>query len=321
MVDIPFVPPKSGENVPSDTPPSKPISTAPVAPAAKPINVARGPVSTKLSAEQRAKLKSQRQSSRALIAALQKLIIVLLVVVVGGFYWFKFNLDEDKNILSVFGVAENLGMRHKNLAQKLRDKNREKRVIEQKIAKLQNQLDTGQYSVFSTEIEKLRNEQIVWFDRTAENGNFIFGMMNVAPRMVHFFNDREFSDPAKILSGRPEQIQISEVTVDRSGLKMNVTGSELFGKVFFLNLEFVKMVNSFPFLKNGEITAFSRREDSEGNPFMKYTIKFDAQFADEEDPNDQYFEQYLSWLKNRKTTSNTTVEKRTVRTLSSPETE
>lgn len=254
------------------------------------------PISTKLSADERESLRAQRRKSKRLLSLLRKIAILLLVIITGSYFWFQFNLNKDSNPLSVFGVSENLGMKHKHLKQKTRLLESEKMGIDREISRLQHKLENKEFTVFSPEIEKLRSQQLTWFDRVDANGNLEFGMMEAVPRMAKFFNDREYQDDAQIIAGRPGQIEISNVVVDRSGINFNVSGAELFGNVFFLNLEFVKMVNAFPFLKNGELQTFSKRENQEGEPMMEYAVKLEYQTPDEEDPHDALFQKYLDWL-------------------------
>ncbi|MBT3349137.1 hypothetical protein HN954_01020 [bacterium] len=282
------------ENTTIPTPPTKPQ------PVENSNTGAQKILGIKLSAEQRDALRKKRAQSQKIQNILRKVSVVFLVIAIGSFYWLKLNLNEIKNPLATFGISKNLGMKYRETERSVRiliaavtKQNQEKDSIKQK-------LENEEYTVFSPEINVLRDTQLTWFDKTDETGNLEFGMMEAVPRMAEFFNDRAYSDENGIISGRAGQIEVSDIVVDRNGVRFNVSGKELLGNVFYLNLEFVKMVNSFPFLKNGKLNSFSKQEDATDGAKMQYAVKLDYQTADEVDPQDELFSKYLTWLSAKK---------------------
>ncbi|NJP03698.1 hypothetical protein HC823_00175 [Candidatus Gracilibacteria bacterium] len=131
---------------------------------------------------------------------------------------------------------------------------------------------------------------------TDAEGNVEFGMVNALDRLEDYFNGRGYSDPQKIISGRRGQIAVKNISVSRDGLNASVETTQLFGKLFFLNVEFTKMVNAFPFFKNAEIRSFSRRKNQEEDDAMNVSIKADIQMPEDEDPADEAFLDYENWL-------------------------
>ena len=252
---------------------------------------------TKLSGEEKEKILAEAKKAQDLTNILKKVFILLLVITAGGFLWAKLSLDSENKMLSMFGMQENIGMKNKSLEKKEKKLKNEKKTIEGKIKKMNHQIETKAFSQFSEEIETLQNQQLRWFDTITPEGETNFGMVNALNRLESYFNSREYSDPQKIISGRRGQIKVKNVSVSRDGINASVETTQLFGKLFFLNVEFSKMVNAFPFFKNAEIRSFSRKKNKEEDDSMTISIKADIQLPDEEDSFDVFFIDYKNWIK------------------------
>ena len=98
------------------------------------------------------------------------------------------------------------------------------------------------------------------------------------------------------MSGKYTDIQIENIQVSRDGISFSVIGSQILGKIFFLNIEFIEMVNSFPFLKNGKLTQFARQKNEDEYDSMSFSVRLELQENDETDPADERFEEYLTWF-------------------------
>ncbi len=109
--------------------------------------------------------------------------------------------------------------------------------------------------------------------------------------MEDYFNSLDYEHP--ILKGN--NVRVENISLDRKETKLTVVGSNLFGNVFFLDIEFVDMLNSFSFFKNGEIKNFIRKRDENGDEIMSTSIKLQMQQPSEKDEDDEKFEEYTKW--------------------------
>lgn len=221
---------------------------------------------------------------------------LVLVLSIGWFLWLQMNLSETNTILSFVGVKQNMGQEIKVLKKEKIQTNLENKRMEKDIAKLNKKLEEDIYTLHSEEVQNIRSEQIRWFDEVDENGEILFGLAGAIPRMQEYFNSRSYSDPDQILSGKHSDIEIENLQISREGLNFSVVASQILGKVFFLNIEFIEMVNSFPFLKNGTITQFARQKNADEDDSMRFSVRLDRQLPNEEDPHDVRFVEYTSWL-------------------------
>lgn len=252
---------------------------------------------TKLSGEEKEKLLTKAKKAQDLTHILKKVFVLFLILTAGGFLWAKFSLDPANKVLSLFGMQENVGMKNKSLEKKEKKLKAEKKTTEGKINKMKQQIETKVFSQFSEEIGTLRNKQLRWFDTTTAEGKTEYGMVNALGRLEEYFNSRKYSDPQKIISGRRGQITVKNISVSRDGLSASAETTQLFGKLFFLNVEFSKMVNAFPFFKDAEIRTFTRKKNKDEDDAMNVSVKAEIQLPDEEDPADTAFEEYENWLK------------------------
>ncbi len=94
------------------------------------------------------------------------------------------------------------------------------------------------------------------------------------------------------------EITLKNISINESGANINVEVSDILNKIFTLGSEFVEMMNSFNFYKNGEVNAFTQRSGSSGEKSMDLAIHLEHQLLDEEDPDDENFIFFQTWKKN-----------------------
>lgn len=289
--------------MPPPPPPKKPEETPPVAvpkPALIPEAVESGaPLpATKLTQEQLSAMRAKRKVRSKWTILVRNITLVLVVIFSGSYAWLQADLLPSNPIFPLFGLEENMGRRAATLkSHKLYLQNQttsERKKADEK----ENRIETKNYTIHTSTINALKSQQLYWFDSADEEGKIIFGMMDALPRLETYFNDKDnFEDPQQILQGRPGQISIESMSATRDGVTFSAIGTELFGRVFFLNIEFLQLANSFPFLKNGQIYSFTKSQNREGDEEMGFTVQLQRQKEKEEDPSDSRFSEYLEWLR------------------------
>ncbi len=274
------------------TPPVEEKASAPVLTPAK-KSILPG---TKLTKEDKNKLIKIKKQALQRVMFVKQATFLLLLLSVGWFFWLQINLSESNSVLSLLDVKENMGQEITRLQKAKMKMKLEKKKLEKKTKKLELQLETKIYTQYTSEIKNIRDQQIQWFDEVDENGALQFGLTDAVPRIQEYFNSRTYTDPSSILSGKHGDIQIKNLQASRDGVNFSVVGSQILGKVFFLNIEFVEMVNSFPSLKKGQLTQFARQKNTDDDDSMNFSVRLERQLPEEVDPADERFEEYLSWL-------------------------
>ncbi len=284
------------------TAPPPPATPAVVAPEKKVSPVA--PVAsrsilpgTTLTKEDKAEISSKRKDSLAQARFLKHLTFLLILASVMWFLWIQINTSLDNSVLSLFGVNENIGQKIERVKRERTKIKLQNNKLEQTIEKIQKQLKDGTYTRFSTEIKNIREHQVQWFDEFDSDKKIVeYGFIDAVPRMQEYFNNSAYHDRSQIISGSHGDIQIENLQVSRDGITFSVLGSQILGKVFYLNIEFVEMVNSFSFLKNGVLSQFARQENEEGEDMMRFSVRLERQLPKEKDPADERFNEYTTWL-------------------------
>jgi hypothetical protein len=247
----------------------------------------------KASLEEQRKLLEERRKIPHWILLLKYLSLFLFFFGGFGYLWLVVDIDPQNSYLSLFGFSENVGLKYESLNRQQKFLEEENQTLAGKIRRIDTQLETKKYSIFTDTIRDIRSNQFLWFDQKDEEGDIQYGILNVIDRMEHYFNSRDFDH--LILLGSGNSIEINNVSVSRDDINFSVFGANLFGKVFFLNTEFIKVMNSFPLFQGGEIKSFSKKKDKEGNDAMDFSIKFEIQSPDSEDSDDEYFSTYEDW--------------------------
>ncbi len=252
---------------------------------------------TTLSAEEQKMLLQKRRQIPGWILFLKYFSLLLIVVGLVGVIWITIDLDKNNSYLEIFNATENTGSKHERLKKMQKKMEQESLGYASKISRIEQQLKTKNYSINTENVQKIRTQQITWFDSFDEKGKIAtYGILHGPKRAAEYFNSRFFENP--ILSNTGNDIQVDAVSVNRNEISFGVHGAHLFGKAFFLNTEFVALINSFPIYKGGSLSSFSKKLDSNGNQGMDFALKLSRQAPGEVDPADSVFVKYEKWLQN-----------------------
>lgn len=234
------------------------------------------------------------------------------VFVLVCFVWLTFDLHSENKYLKHIGLVENTGKKHERLSTEhqelLGDINAKKQIVTSIETKIENQ----DFSDLEGSITSVQEGQVDWYDNR-DGDSYIFGLKDMFSHIQDYFNSRHYQDPEKIISGRKDQVVIRDYSINRDGAQVTVEVSHVLGRVFFLSNEFVDMVNSVPFLQDGQVSSYSRQKNDIGDDTMEFSLSLKRQsqpgsttsdFAidpdkiDElEDLNDLRFEEFLVWFK------------------------
>ncbi|MDH3324745.1 MAG: hypothetical protein OEL89_03845 [Candidatus Peregrinibacteria bacterium] len=283
--NIPPVPPtpKGNPQPLPDIPASIPVKNN--------VNIA----DTKLNKAAQEKFLEKRRELPLNIKILKYVSLFIAIIVFAGYGWLKVDLDPENSFLSLFGLPENTGTKFQKNSDEHKKISTENDKVLSKIAERKYRIENEDYFIHTKTINEIRNNQLAWLDnKNPENDRVTLGILNSFERMENYFNSKSYSHP--ILSGN--YVEINNIALDRTNVSFTITTSNLFGKIFFLNLEFVDMINSFPFFKNGKIKNFIRKKDENGDDSMTASLKIQIQMPEETDPADEKFEEYEAWLLN-----------------------
>lgn len=265
----------------------------------KPIEANKSGVlpGTLLTQEDKSKASLAKEELNAQVSVIKKFVLIIILLSLAWAGWIKINISETNSVLSLVGVQMNAGQEAAQLKKEAIKAKKERTKIEKEIEKFNQQIENKNYTLYSEEIRTIQKEQIQWFDQVNPDGTIEFGIADAIPRMRDYFNSRTYIDPESIVEGQHAIIDIENLQVSREGVNFSVDSSQILGKIFYLNIEFVEMINSLPFLKNGKIEQFTRQQNQEEDDSMNFNIRLERQLADEEDPADGRFIEYLNWLK------------------------
>ncbi len=242
------------------------------------------------------------------ILALKYISIIFLFLICGIFFWLKADLDPENRYLRLTGLQENTYQEHNTLSSKnksLKDINEKSK---KEIKRIEEKIKNKEFFEFQEEIDEIyENQNIQWFDKIdPDTGELTLGVFDSFEKIKNFFNDKNYYDISHAegeISGRQilsrNEIEIENIVIDRTHASFSVKSSNVFGKVFFLSTEFVEMMNSFKFFKDGKLETYSRQK-IKGSNGMSFTINLKIQEKDEEDPNDVKFQEYEDWLESSK---------------------
>ena len=267
-----------------------------VLPAANPQGDQTSVAQTTLSAEEQKMLLQKRKHIPGWILFLKYFSLVLIVVGIVGIVWISADLDKNNKYFEIFNATENTGSRYERLKKMQKKMEQESLSYASKTSRFEQQLKTKNYSIHTENIQTIRNQQLTWFDSVDETGNIVYGILKGPQRAADYFNSKSFDNP--ILSNTGNDIKVDSVSANRSTINFGVHGAHLFGKAFFLNTEFVSLMNAFPIYKNGGLNSFSKKRDSDGNQGMDFALELELQSATEVDPTDELFIKYEKWLQN-----------------------
>ncbi len=251
-----------------------------------------GKLGTKLTKEEREKMFRERKKTPFLVALLKYIALLLVVGGIGTYSWLSIELEPENKYLSLFNLGENTSVRYQKSTEERMQKEVENAELVHNLEEINRKLETKEYSLNTEKINNIRANQLVWFDEKNEEDETVYGILNSPSHIQQYLSSEEFED--LVLNGSNEFI-IKNIKASRNDLKFRVISSNIFGKVFYLNTEFIRMMNSFSFLKNGDIRNFTRKQNEEEEDVMEFAIKFDIQSPEETDSFDEYFTEYETW--------------------------
>jgi len=247
----------------------------------------------KLTKEDKEKLLEDRHHTPFVVLILKILAFFLLFLTFVSFVWLSLDLSSTNVVLSAFGKPENTEMKFSRLEKQKKFLEDENQKFKSKTRQFESRIENKTYFVYTQTINEIKEGQYKWFNKFDEDGKIQeYGILDGVENIKDYFNSRNYKHPI-LMAGN--NIELENVSSTRDKISFNVRGSNLFGKTFFLNAEFIEMLNSFPFYKNGEIRDFTRIKMENGNDGMKFSLKLDIQKAGEEDTADIRFAEYKNW--------------------------
>ncbi len=251
--------------------------------------------STKLNQAEKAAYKKKRGAAPWWFYALKYSAITLTLVVGLGSAWLAVDLDPDNRVIAQLAGVQNLRVQsqsvlatHSELAT-LADK------YQQQKNELTGNIDAEKYTEYQHIIDEAISNQWTWFDGVDTQGQAVIGLLDAPDRMMHYFNSVEYEH--QILANNT--IDLSGLSVDRSGMSLSVQATNLYGKVFFLASEFTEMMNSYDFLRDGSLSNFSRSSAPSGEDTMGFNLQLaiqrDSTLGGLPDTHDAKFALYSDW--------------------------
>ena len=198
----------------------------------------------------------------------------------------------DNQILAPFGLQENTGQRYERYSQQKESLEKKERKLIREKSILNKKIKQEDYTRHSETIKTLQADQFQWFDEMNDEGELVFGILDAPRRIQHYFNSLSYRNT--YLSGN--EISVSNVSATRHKLSFGSKLSNIYGQVFYLNVEFLDIMNAHPRLKNGLVRNFSRQKDSDETDSTTLSLSFDIQGLEEVDPDDRRFQDYKNWF-------------------------
>ena len=236
---------------------------------------------------------------------LLKYVSILSLCVTGvAFMWLKADMDPDNRYLKLAGLQENTFKKHFVSHSKHRRLSTENEKSEKEIESIKGKIKNKEFYKHQEEINQIREDQSMqWFDEIDPvTGELTLGVFDSFKKIQEYFGSSSYTKAESTngqISGRQllsrNEIGIENIAIDRNHASFSVKSSNIYGKVFFLSTEFVEMMNSFSFFKDGKLISYSRQKIA-GPGGMSFTLDLKIQAKDEEDPDDAKFSEYEDWL-------------------------
>jgi len=254
--------------------------------------------SMRLNRDEQKKFIDARKKLPIPIKILKYFTILITVFAVSSYFLLQADLNPKNRWFSIFGSPENTGMKFDDISKKHKKLIQDNSTVSSRIAELKFKMENNDYFSHSKTLEEIRENQLRWIDEIDPKTQKIkLGILQSIEKMQNYFNSSKYSH--FLLSDN--LIEISNFSLDRKQVSFSLTGSNLLGKTFFLNLEFVDMINALPFFRDGKITNFSRNENEDGDYVMSSLIQLKIQKQNEIDPDDdkKEFVQFKEWIENK----------------------
>ncbi len=252
---------------------------------------------------------ADRKKTPLLVSIIKGLAILLFVTLSSGYIWLKFDMDHDNAYFKLAGIETNTYQKHLKLSSDKKKLEQDLKEIKDEIKDKQQRIEEGRYSLYEESISAIRSTAFIpWFDEIDKDGNRKLGAYDSVKKIRDFFVARDYTDPDGgngTITGRQilsrNSLEIDNLTISRKSVTVSVKATNILGKIFFLSTEFVDMMNSLPFFKNGVIKSFNRQEGTD----MNFLLVLEIQQPDEEDPADIRFGEFEKWETAQNKLSNT----------------
>ncbi len=223
---------------------------------------------------------------------------LLIFISLLAFTFFKVTLNEENLFLSMFGINNNLGLNHKKLIEKSQELEMSLLQLDEKIMSIEEKIKNKNYTLYSADIKKVRQSQLVWFDQFNKDKELELGIMDAPQRISDYFNDQNFQDKNNVIRGKHQKVSIKNLNASRKNISFDAETTQILGKIIFLDVEFLNSLTGLPIYKNlKNLNSFSREKNEDGDYSNTFSLNFDIQSPTDEDPQDKYFIDYLNWLK------------------------
>ena len=223
--------------------------------------------------------------------AIKNLAIFAFTATIAVLLLLNADLDPKNKYFSTFGKPTNTAKTHKKIQKQTKTLESQIAQLSGENAEIQRRIQTEEFFTYQDIVNEIQNNKLNWTDKTDENGKTKYGMIDSILHMKNYLSSPYYKHD--IITGN--QITIDQIQLTREKAKFAVTGTNIFGKIFFLNTELVKMMNSYAFFKNGAINNFSKKLTTAGDSEMKFSLDLDIQTKEDEDKEDENFIAYQNW--------------------------
>lgn len=251
--------------------------------------------------EQQSLLKERRKVPISILI-LKIVSLLMMTVMIISLLILEADLHPENRYLQYFGLKENTILKYNFLKKSTKQLTKDNKKNLEEIALLKDKIKNKKFYLYDKQIASIRKEQLQWFDEDQEDG-FTYGIIDSIDRMREYFTSPSYKN--KEIQFVLNKIEIQSMSFNRNEASFSIKASNVDGNVFSLTAEFIKMMNSFDFFTGAAVRNFTRQELADGDMGTSFSIKLRIQDELEYDPADEYFEDYLTWEKEKnKTQSN-----------------
>jgi hypothetical protein len=250
-----------------------------------------------LSKDEKKDFAEKKAKANKRVCLFKKIATILIVVTVFSFFLIKVNISEENSFLSKFGIDENVGQTVIELEEINMQLEIQSLKLDNNINNFEEKIKNKYYTLFAEDIKNIRKAQITWFDKINEQGETDIGIIDGVRRIADYFNSNNYHDIDHIITGRHERIEVNDIKANRKSVSFSINTTQILGRIIFMNIEVIDVLNSFPIYKNGkQLNSFSRNTNEDDDYHSEFSMNLDVQLPGEEDPSDIKFIEYLDWL-------------------------
>lgn len=194
MVDMPPPPPNPDENLSVDTSSSEKNS----APPEKKRPLVKGTPTLVISKEEKEKYLEKRKKVPFIVHLLKYSSVLLIFISFFAFMALIFDLDLENRFLKVYGVSENLALKHKNLEEEKETAENTFYKNQAQIHELKEKLEKEEYHRFSSQIKTLKQKQLRFFDTPDTLQAMIKRLNTTAEKQIPLVLEQEYIPQTQI---------------------------------------------------------------------------------------------------------------------------